>query len=175
MSRAVLVLGPESSGTRLLTRGFIAAGFFGDGGHEQRVETEGVPKGRDIVWRKSYPHGDAWPDIVPLVEELRGKGFEVHAVVIVRSAFPCVRSQRHRGHSDSSGAPEHLRKGLSLIFEQVTRALLASWTVVTYEEIVLRGKKALRKVLDSIEPIPNPDGFEKVKDENAKYYRPGGP
>lgn len=32
MKTAYLVLGPESSGTRMLARAFVAAGCFGDGG-----------------------------------------------------------------------------------------------------------------------------------------------
>ena len=36
MKKGIIVIGPESSGTRNLTRLLISAGFAGDSGHEQR-------------------------------------------------------------------------------------------------------------------------------------------
>ena len=70
MKRAFLVLGAESSGTRLVTRLLIAAGCHGDGGHQQpfdKWQAASSPfDGKDpIVWRRSYPWTEyhLWPNL----------------------------------------------------------------------------------------------------------------
>jgi LPS sulfotransferase NodH len=41
--RAFLVLGPESSGTRLMTKLLMVAGCYGDDGHVQRLDRDPLP------------------------------------------------------------------------------------------------------------------------------------
>jgi len=59
MFDAFLVVGGESTGTRLVTEVLIALGCHGDSGHKQRLDTD-IDKGEDIpmpfVWRRSMPH-----------------------------------------------------------------------------------------------------------------------
>src|SRR6266540_4276722 len=105
MKRAYLVLGPESSGTRFVTKLLIDAGCLGDGDHEQRLDKPGdqsrelleealLPHDETpIVWRRSYPHGGQWVDISQAVGQLRRKGYDVHAVVTTRDWFPMIQSQ----------------------------------------------------------------------------------
>jgi len=172
--QAVLVLGPESSGTRLVTRIFLAAGYWGDGDHAQRLENgETPPPSRNIVWRKSYPHGENWPNAVELARDLRDKGFEVHAVVVMRDSYCCTRSQRARGHSnDKLKSRDAYRKAMLQIFKQVSEALLVSWITVSYSELILRGARAAKKLVEQINPYAKLDFTEKIVDENLKYYRP---
>ncbi|MFJ9368818.1 hypothetical protein ACIRRA_30945 [Nocardia sp. NPDC101769] len=102
MRTAYLVLGPESSGTRMLTRAFVAAGCFGDGGHVQRLDCldfRGYPD--RIVFRQSLPHGDGWPDCPRIVGSMTSAGYAVQPVLILRDKDHTVRSQRARKHAFS--------------------------------------------------------------------------
>jgi len=75
MERKVFfVLGGESTGTRLTTRLLVDAGCFGDVDHTQRIDEwaykhvgsleERLQKGQPLVWRRSFPYGEKYPDIM---------------------------------------------------------------------------------------------------------------
>lgn len=62
MKQAYLVIGPEASGTKLLTACLIAMGAYGDAGNDQRLDEDMTPghtitHGGPIVLRRSVPHG----------------------------------------------------------------------------------------------------------------------
>lgn len=91
--RAFLVLGPESSGTRWITRWLLHAGCVGSDDHEQPWD-HALPTDEPlIVWRRSFPHGDYWPCMPLLVNGLRGMGYDVTALVVVRDWFAMSCSQ----------------------------------------------------------------------------------
>ena len=52
-----LVIGPESSGTRMLAQAFISSGCFGDAGHSQRLDRDISVGKTPKVLRSSLPHG----------------------------------------------------------------------------------------------------------------------
>jgi hypothetical protein len=101
MKEAFLVFGPESSGTRLMTRVLIACGCVGDGGHKQGWDSI-WPRDEDlIVWRRSFPHERRWPNIAQIVEQLRSRGYQVSAFLTNRDWYATARSQVYRGHVPS--------------------------------------------------------------------------
>lgn len=95
--QAFIVLGPESSGTRMMARLFIEAGAVGDHGHAQRLDTE-TPTAPVIVIRRSYPYRKEWPNLRKLAARLQGAGYQVRAVVIVRSLQYTMQSTQRQKH-----------------------------------------------------------------------------
>jgi hypothetical protein len=95
MKTAVLVLGPESSGTRMMTEAFIRLGFFGDAGHEQSLDNldfSATPA--RIVLRRSLPHNNIWPPLQDICRALRQGGYRnIIPVLIVRDKEITIQSQ----------------------------------------------------------------------------------
>lgn len=102
MKTAYFILGPESSGTRMVTQAFCLLGMDGDFGHEQRLDDLEFSSAPDkIVFRRSFPHGDGWPDVPDIVGRLRAEGYEVVPIVIIRDLIANMDSQVRNGHADS--------------------------------------------------------------------------
>lgn len=109
MYKAYIVLGGESTGTRLVTRILIRAGCIGDSGHVQSLD-ELIPNhkldlraGQSFVWRRSMPHNKHWIDIrqelyVPVLR-LISNPKDICVVVTTRNWFCAARSGAKAGHS----------------------------------------------------------------------------
>jgi len=163
--RAFIVMGPESTGTRVLTQILISAGCVGDGGHEQRFD-EHIPLpdevGSDIVWRRSVPHfkSEKMPTLDNMSDRL--KGYNIKVLVTSRSIYPTAKSQmRHRNSLDGlHQAYRRVNRGYSHIFKQVTKY---DFMVVTYEGL----KRNDVKVCNCFD-LGDPD--VDIYDGNNKYF-----
>ena len=92
--KAILVVGPESSGTRLMTQMLLACGACGDPSHDQRLDKK-IPKRMGcVVWRRSYPHGAPkvrhWPEVDIMALRLEEAGYE-EIVAVIMNRNPIVR------------------------------------------------------------------------------------
>ena len=167
--RAFLVLGPESSGTRLMTKLLISAGCNGDDGNRQRFDA--VPAfGDHVVWRRSLPHGGVWPNLSKCVSRLRSAGYSVLVVVMSRDWNAIQLSQVASGHVDETFvAHNHIREAYRIIFNAITREGV-DYEIVNYEMLCgheLAVSSLLERLgLTSQEPVAIYDG-------NAKYYQGG--
>ncbi len=165
--RAILVAGPESSGTRMMTKILMAAGCAGDDDSHQRWDHED-PQGDLIVWRRSVPHARGWPVLRELVRHLRTFGYEVSALITTRAWWPMAQSQVFHHHVPDmatalvniAGAYPHILAGLT--------AASVPYTMAHYENIVTRPDKALATLLGAL-GLKAPIGFE-VFDANEKWY-----
>lgn len=102
MRRAFFVLGPESSGTRMLTKALMECGAYGDSSHEQRLDTLDFDEAPDlIVFRRSVPHAGIWPPIRGLIRKMEKAGYDVTPIVIVRNPHYTALSQVRVMHSPS--------------------------------------------------------------------------
>lgn len=170
MSRdAVLVLGPESSGTRLMTRILIAAGCHGQDGHHQEWDRALPEDGRaPIVWRRSFPHGGQWPDIVAMSHQLRQRGYVVKAVVLAREPQALERSQVAAGHVGTvEEARWHLQRAYQRIMTGLTRAEV-EYILVPYEALVLHPAPVQAYLARRLDLPASP--HVAVYDGNAKWY-----
>lgn len=164
--RAFLVLGPESSGTRLLTRIFINAGCYGDAGDVQRLD-EGLTGESMIVWRRSVPHNRAWPDITEMIADLRAAEYEVQSIVTSRDWAAMTQSQASAGHVPS---PEAAIENLWRVYPFITGQLAAHhvpYFMVSYDSLVQRPAKVLRwlsRQTGTTLPVVE------IYDGNAKWY-----
>lgn len=138
---AVLVVGPESTGTRLVTEVMVRAGCHGSAEHQQPWDVQPPDGVSPVVWRRSVPHAQAWPDLEAMVAALTDRGYAVRAVVTCRAWWPTVHSQVAAGHVRSvSEAVEHLRVAYPFIFRQLAAT---PYQVVPYEALVLHGAQHL--------------------------------
>jgi hypothetical protein len=116
--KAFLVVGPESSGTRMVADALISAGAFGQSGHDQELDNLDF-SGRPnlIVLRRSVPHGGGWPDLARIVRSMAEAGYAVYPIVTYRDKDFCIQSQLRvaREITEQLGVPH-------LVSEPVARA-----------------------------------------------------
>ena len=165
--RAYLVLGPESSGTRLMTRLLIAAGCEGTDEHVQPWDSQ-TPTAPLIVWRRSLPHGGQWPDVQRLVARLQEADYAVTALVMSRDWHPMALSQIDNGHvADMAQAISHIQRAYGLIFPALA-ALRIPFELINLEGLIARPQQAVAELVTRL-GLAQPAAVE-VYDANAKHY-----
>lgn len=112
--RAFIVLGPESSGTRLFTSILIAGGCHGSVEHVQPMDDPDydISPYDNVVWRQSVPHNGQDLDLQSLVDRLNRQGARAISVLSVRRDLDCnAKSQVAWGHApDYETAKERIIK-----------------------------------------------------------------
>lgn len=167
MPYGIMVMGPESSGTRFLTRCFIKAGCAGQYTHEQAFDKELPLPEHPIVWRRSVPYWGEWPDIAHCLFRLTRIGYIPHAVVITRDWYATACSQVANKHAlDVELAERQMQRAMRYIYSNLMEAGV-DFTWVTYEGLVQRPKATLEWLMERF-GLPVPD--IEVHDGNAKYY-----
>lgn len=130
MNQAFFIMGPESSGTRMLTQAFIRVGCYGDGGHNQKLD-HSIPIKDKIVWRRSVPHGQEWINFEFHYNKLI-KHYTVYPILIFRDKDYTVFSQL-KGRVDSGAtARANILKAITHIYTEVARVGLLPY-VISYE------------------------------------------
>ena len=180
MKRAYLVVGPESSGTRLVTRLLIDAGCFGDGGHKQTLDKKEdqsrellddsiLPQdGTPIVWRRSFPHNGKWVDVSKPIAQLQSKSYEVWAVLTTRDWFPMIQSQIKEQHvTNERVGLQNVQRAYRTIFEKLPKEV--PFVIASYESITRYRGKAVRRLLETLQLI-KPRLVQNINDENFKWY-----
>lgn len=169
MARAYLVVGPESSGTRLVTRILINAGCKGDSGHWQEFD-EKLPKNLPhIVWRRSILHGGIWPDIVALIAELRDAGYSVSAIVTFRELFANAMSQIASRYAVTVN---EVYERIPQIYTHIFKALISTevqFETVSYESLVLHPVETQRELLNRLGLKAEKE--IRIFDGNEKHYK----
>lgn len=175
MKRGYLVLGPESTGTRMWTRVLMSCGCWGDDGHGQRLDRMAVPKeAQAVVWRRSLPHGGQWPDIVSMVGRLREAGYTVRALVCTRDWSATLLSQVGNSHAQNlEMAEENLRRAYPYAFTGL-QAAGVPFVVASYESLVRLGPVMLAPLLARLGLTMGSEERARwgrqLYDGNAKYY-----
>ncbi|MBN1814714.1 MAG: hypothetical protein JXA14_22935 [Anaerolineae bacterium] len=171
MKQAFFVVGPESSGTRLLTRVLIRSGCFGDDGHRQRMD-DLVFYGRPshIAFRRSVPHDGGWPDLARIVRLMRQAGYDVTALVTVRELQAMAKSQVRAGHVRTiSTALGNIERAYRSIFAGLGKLYGTGLFVVPYEAAVLH-PPSLADLVMSLGLTPA-SPLTAIYDGNAKHYQ----
>jgi hypothetical protein len=124
VKQAFFVVGPESSGTRMMTQAFLSLGMYGDGGHKQRLDKEGFKDGHKMLtFRRSVPHGQGMPRIAKLVAKMERHGYMVHPIVIVRDKDMCIKSQVKNHHvASAKESRQAIRKSVEHIYREFAQA-----------------------------------------------------
>lgn len=138
--KRVLVTGPESSGTSLVSRIFRSAGA--DVVHQSATYDDGtgslIAKARTCDW----------------------------IVVVVRDPYATSRSQRQACGLTPQAAAFKLGDGYYQIANLIARTMLPV-VFITYEQLVL-DVESIRPTLHALD-LKQPDTLEPVRNENVKY------
>lgn len=122
MKIAFFVLGPESSGTRMMAQAFVTLGIYGDYTHGQRLDKnlrnndfKKIPN--LIVIRRSIPHGVDWVKISEIVKKLESFEYDVVPIFITREREATAKSQvKHHHTPDIKTAHAHISKAINHIY-----------------------------------------------------------
>ncbi len=119
MRRAFFVIGPESSGTRMMAESLISAGVYGDHDHVQRLDNLDFYDRPDIiVFRRSIPHAGVWPPINTLHRMMTVARYTVHTFIMWRKEEFTILSQIKRKHvTNKKQAKKNIKKAVKLIGE----------------------------------------------------------
>ena len=193
MKRALLVFGPESSGTRLVARALVAMGADGDAGNAQRLDADPIhlqpgdcskldlrrldEAGGIIVWRRSFPHGvrsgteaGRWLRVPEVLAAVAGRGYAPHVVVTVRDPHCVVESQARRFGLSREEARANLRRAYREIYGGLAAAGEIPFTVCCFESLILNGTGPLQELGRELGlPLPIPPDFP-IEDADARYY-----
>ncbi len=166
MKRAFFILGAEASGTMLLTDAIRSAGVYGDSGHRQRLDSlEFADAPNEIVFRRTCPHGDGWPNIVDLATKLITSGYRVEPILTIRNVIMNIESQVRRGHAATHRiAHDSINHANELIYSQLAEIGLYPM-VVSFEAFVRREevRKSFFRLLGLADPTIH------FHDSPAKY------
>lgn len=159
--KAYVVVGPESSGTRMLTEALIRCGIEGGEGHYQAVDNQlGNPPDVFVI-RRSLPHGGQWPPLLRMKKRLLDKGYELIPIAIYRDERITALSQIRNSHvRDEKEARKKIRVAKNII-EQTYDNLI----IVQYETFV--GDSRIRKAFFNRLGLEEPD--MEFYNGNAKY------
>jgi hypothetical protein len=195
MKTALLVFGPESSGTRFVTRALVAMGAEGDDTHAQRYDGRPVhllpgdaslldersldQAGEILVWRRSFPHGvrsarddHRWPRVAEILTTLLRRGFSPHVVVTVRDQHCVVESQVRRFGIAREEARANIRRAYREIYlGMATGHHAIPSTVCCFESLILHGTDALAHLGRELGlPGEIGSGFP-IRDSDGAYFR----
>jgi hypothetical protein len=107
------VMGPESSGTRLTTKILCESGCFGDFEHYQRldefvdnnIKLGDITNSNLLVFRRSIPHGNYFPDILKIVDDFSNFEFDIYIIITVRNCYElCLSKIKNNGKLDIQDA-----------------------------------------------------------------------
>lgn len=163
---AYLVLGPESSGTKLVTKILMCAGCFGDDGHRQRLD-KAIPDRPCIVWRRSLPYHEKWPDIEQMLAKLAHHQYKARAIVTSRDWHAMIRGQATKhNRGDVERSITNSRFAYRIIFRSLSNT---PFEVVNYEAIVARPQEYVSNLLTRLD-LPTDIELPHIYDGNLKYY-----
>lgn len=188
---AYLVIGGESTGTRMVTELMIRAGCFGDSGHVQRVdgmikegrwdELNNIMVRQPIVLRRSVPHDAKWFNIRremvdPFTEKLSFNERNLYFLVTTRDWFCASRSAAIAGHSSTPyTAIEKLREAYGRIGQFFLTFNGCEYYMVSYEGIIHYPHYAVPILYRQAEihvPIVNiPNIISDIVDNNYKHFK----
>ena len=165
MGTAIFIVGPESSGTRMLTEAFINVGCYGDSEINQRMDDYNFTENL-IVFRRSLPHGGNWPDIASIVKNM--KDYRVIPILILRDKEITIKSQLRAGHVLTE---EESRHNIEFAIPYAYRHFAAVGLiplVIIYEAFV--ESKDLRRLFFTSLALMEPK--MEFRNENFKYKLP---
>ncbi len=160
--RVFIVVGAESTGTRLLSEILISAGCqckHSDGWHWQQWDYE-LPKDDTLVYHRSFPHGGQWYSMSEIFR--RFTGYQFFVVVMVRDWHSVSYSQA-RFQEFKAIAP-NIQRAYIDIFAGLKNI---PYEIVSYE--ALQSEDYIRAFLERLH-LDHHCQLPAIRDENGKYY-----
>tara|TARA_Y100000310_G_scaffold344716_1_gene458996 strand:- start:884 stop:1492 length:609 start_codon:yes stop_codon:yes gene_type:complete len=143
LNKAIIIIGPESSGAHILADVIRDAYSFN---LEDIQFVRNIPidfqnilnKNRDFVIRFSVPHGGETPFLEHMIEKTLKAKYMLYIFVTSRAWFPMLMSQA-KGHATSGEVWEAIRStkdAYCFIFSILSRYPSVNYYIVNYETLV---------------------------------------
>jgi hypothetical protein len=167
MKNCFMIIGPESSGTRMLTRIFIDSGCIGSDDHDQFFDSAPPLEEMNVVWRRSIPHGGIKePNIEEMYNHLISNNYNITIIVISRDIFCTIFSQIQNNHVENKHQSiENIQNSFLFLFNLIKK-LNAKYFMINYESLILHKDWTidnLSKLINFNLKIPD------IKNENVKW------
>lgn len=169
--KAFLVIGPPSSGTRLMTRILMTCGCTGDGGHEQRFDNK-EPTDPVIVIRRHHtrerlPPYSQHEDWIRSLDDL---GYRVTLIFITRDKFATIKSMLLAPHARNWEEGEKwINLSWKVTFEDII-TYHVRFEVISYEAILARPLNFVAALANRYGLNFEPTLLEMFLDGNQKHY-----
>ena len=170
--KAIIVIGPECSGTRFLTRVMMSCGCIGEDSHSQVFDSLKF-NGDPIVWRRSVPHGaGTMSDISSMRNTLIEAGYiDVRVLVIHRdwrcNALSQVKAHYARNYESAIARVRDAHNHIARQIEELNPVGLLYYEV-NYTTLVTRPQDTIYWLADSL-GVSRPDQLIEVYDGDAQY------
>ncbi len=166
--RCILVLGTESSGSRLWTEHLLACDYDGSTSHDQPFDHSLEGAGNKIAYRVSFPMGDDFRDMTRLLQYLGENGYRDVACYWTQRDDAClIQSMLKAGHAASEAeAIADIERGRELIAAAVKEHNLPC-QIVHYERLISEPDYR-HKLLAAFDLVPIGQ-LPVLRDENAKW------
>lgn len=169
--RAILVMGPPSSGTRLMMEILVRAGMRGNHEHEQLWDHLKPDPNRGgeqwICMRRHYPgeRPPVWLIHPSLLQSLRGLGYQVDCIVMTRDWYHTGLSQMGAPHTGSlEEGIRQTRDCWNKIFHAGEREFLGNFIIVSYESLIMNPMLCVERIFDMMDLWEAPTAGKVIKD-----------
>ncbi len=168
--QGVLVTGPESSGTKLVTRLLMDMGFIGSYDHEQFLDEKYKKKTNlihnDYVFRRSVPHALKYPDYVDIKNWFIDNKLEFKTIITVRNFTPCIQSKIKNKHNPTNITTEVLQEQIHFIFTFCP--ILKPFLIVDTSALTFNPGRNLKEICSFLnKPLIRP---QYIYDMDKPYY-----
>ena len=162
-----LVLGPESSGTRLVTKVLMECGCQGSDDHEQEWDQNPPTEQDPIVWRRSVPHRREWPHISKMVDPLGKNEYNIKIIITARDWHCMAISQVNAEHvPNMKVAYSNIKRAYATIFNQASSY---EFFVMSYESLCAQ-PLVTTQWLATVLGLNVPESIFEIRSGNDKYY-----
>ena len=169
MRKAIFVVGPESSGTRMMVQFFMQCGYEGNAGHSQPWDDMRFREYPDrLVFRRSMPHGNKWPDLVGIIGKMQAANYTVYPIYTWRDPRYMALSQVNASHKPTE---DEALDSIALSVVHVDTAfeeLGMRPTTILYEHFI--NNESYRRAISGLFTSMGYTPFE-VRDGNSKYVK----
>lgn len=175
----ILVVGAESSGTRLLARILTMGGCQGTDAHMQPFDTmRRLPQamGKPLMWRRSLPHAHEWPDLRDLIDHIKDAGYRPALLHTLRDMLPSYLSQVAHNHVNEYDRAHHhiIRANRSIL--EFAEDNYVDYHHVTYAGLCSHPRDTIRWLwnLYGLDDSLLDEAVAMVNDQDAKRWSESG-
>lgn len=175
--QAIIVTGPESSGTKLVTEILVKAGCSGSYEHHQLFDDDFPKFDSPLVWRRSIPHGNQIPPLVDIVCKLKEGNYDIQFIVTTREFHAILSSQtKHSDVKFKSGPNSRDAMSLELIqlaYKHIFNCISIHnlrYTMVSLESLILQPRQTIYYLLDFLNIKVKEQVKIEIYNPNQKWY-----
>jgi FkbM family methyltransferase len=168
--KAFIILAPENSGSRMLTRYMVETGCIGETGFTQKFDTELPAPESNIVW-KTHNVGTVvgTVEIKSAITKAIKAGYEPVVLLLFRDPHALASGQVQRGFQTDFSEALALAYSWYVDAFAILKKQKIPWHILSYESMLSYNQDYLKMILSGYELV-HPTSFY-ISDQNQKYFR----